>query len=273
MCFYFFSSRCEVIWQLNQSMHEFVLIFLFFVGFSQFFQTSEILVIGDNNYQEFYLPFNEIGKLSKLTGVNLRNLRVVTRLHPSICDWTELRYFAIQAVSFANGTTTPDCIGEKWNKIQYFALYSSTRLNDDDEYLLPQKLFDLSTVETIHLLNWKLDFTFFRDFDSFSSSLVNVNFEWSNICDKYIVNGTNITVSNITYLDYIASDNNQLINFIDKYDPCWTPCNSAGFCTADEWGDGICDALCDKGSCGYDQCKVHTFFVFRFLWVILGDSG
>lgn len=233
--------------------------------------TSEILVIRDNSYQQMYLPFDQIGKLSKLKGVVLGNLRLVTQLDNSICNWKEMRYLSINTVSFTNGTLIPECIGDGWKYLQHFTIYSLTPLSNTSSLSLPEKLFALDDMREIYLFNLKFNITFFEQLDSFSSSLLNVNFEGSNICDKYIIDGTNNTVSNTTYLDYIASisNNNILKNFIDDYKPCFTPCdNFGGFCTADMWGDGVCNTLCDTGSCGYDHCK-HAYVLCCFLYVVL----
>ena len=216
-----------------------------------------------------YLPFDQIGKLSKLKGVSFVNLNFATRLHKSICNWKELRYFSTQSVSFINGTLIPDCIGDEWKYLERFEIYSITPSNENIAYSFHEKLLNLDNIKEIYLFNLNFNITSFQQFSSVSSSLLNVNFQGSNICDEYTMKGTNITrytASNMTYLDYIASTSNKNIlkNFIDDYQPCFTPCNELdAFCNADNWGDGICDSLCDQASCEYDQCK-RLFFVGWF---------
>ena len=62
----------------------------------------------------------------------------------------------------------------------------------------------------------------------------------------------------MTDLDYIATkhDNSELIQFIDEFNPCETPCNleqEDTVCTMAIWGDGICHADCFRKECNFDN--------------------
>ena len=106
-------NRLKVFGVINCEIHE-------FSDNVDKLSNLEVFVMREN-ISPFYMPFEQISKLSKLkilqirTAVELLN----THLPTSICDLSEIRFFSLTS-SYNLESIPLDCMAENWKKLSYF---------------------------------------------------------------------------------------------------------------------------------------------------------
>ena len=234
-------------------IYIFCFIVLFFICVWKFYTFQKYFLEYSNSI--LYFPWEFFGKLNQLKAIRLNTIEgglINTGIDESVCELTQLRYFALRYASLPDGTIFPNCIGTNWQQLTYFELLVGSQ---SPSYITPA-IFQLPQLWNMQIHSWDLNITMFDEFDGYSSSLRDVWFININICDDTVAidaNETNGTL--IASLDYAALSNSALQTFIDVFDPCSTPCDteSGVFCTQIDWGNGVCDKKCFTEACSYDN--------------------
>ena len=188
--------------------------------------------------------------MTKLKALRFENINSVNdSIDENICPLINSHYFAIRVTDFIDGIVIPDCIGKEWKHLRYFELtLSYNSLNGG--YITPD-IYSLPNIRTIIILFWPLSTESFINFNDLNTNtLASVYLSPSLVCESHPSN------DNMTYLDFMAQNNSQLVKLIDKYDPCFEPCGSitdGATCTGIDWGNGGCNRFCFNDRCGYDN--------------------
>ena len=211
--------------------------------FGNLVSNLEILLLQDMSSQ-LHFPWKSINKLSKLKALRFREIeQIVTPMDDSICDLPQLRFFEIRGANIVNTTVLPSCL---FNKLYELRSFDLSRM-ESGLTQIDSQLFLLPNIEQIRISRWNFNISSFYQLNGYSNTLRRVELGYSNVCDNYN--------ESLTWLDYIGLSNDQLRLFIERFDPCFEPCNSNinVACEALGWGDGVCDLPCFNQACGYDN--------------------
>ena len=186
----------------------------------------------------------------------------------SIGNLKQLRYFevtftyALQHIAFNVMT--------EWQELRYIALHVLPAV---DSYI-PSQFWKLPHLNTVIIEYCKLNQTIFNveKFMGYSTSISRVSFDGNSLICNDTVSINGIEYHGFGYLTQFYNNPNrtgfttstmndenliQLIQFIETYDPCFTPCVGGEeptywSCSNENWMDGRCDDGCDTQECGFD---------------------
>ena len=214
----------------------------------------ELLVLQFSN-AEIDIPFDSISKLSKLKALVLFQLPLITNgeIPSSVCNLKEIKYFES---SFTNNLASIpfDCIATQWKRLNYLRLDIFPFITD-----LDAQFWELPELEFVWIEVCDLDPSYFQfdTFTKFSNSLNTVALGGNErICEtgNIIINNTEYTGFGYLNLSDPLAIDSDLLQFIERFDPCSNPCGDASVytCLNALHSNGVCDSNCNSDECNYD---------------------